>query len=57
MTPLNVALPVLMDENGNLIFCNQPLPAGYVEFVLKVYGTIACVALLLAACALLVRLQ
>lgn len=57
MTPLNIGMPVLMDDKGNLIFCDQPLPAGYVEFVLKVYGSIVCAALLATACVLLAHLQ
>lgn len=56
MTPMNIGMPVLMDESGNLIFCNQPLPVGYVELVFKVYGSIAFVSLLATAVVLLVRL-
>lgn len=56
MTPMNIGMPVLMDGKGGLIFCDQPLPAGYVEIVLKVYGSIACTGLLVTAAVLLARL-
>lgn len=57
MTPMNISMPILMDEGGRIIFCDQPLPASYVVMVLKVYGAIACIALLVVAGVLLSGLQ
>lgn len=57
MTPMNIGMPILMDENGNLLFCDQPLPDGYVEHVLKVYGAMACIVLLAIAAVLLVGIH
>ena len=57
MTPMNISMPILMDENGRIIFCDQPLPASYVVMVLRVYGAIACIALLVVAGVLLSGLQ
>lgn len=53
MTPMNIGMPILRDESGKLLFCDQPLPDGYAEFVLKVYGAIAFIVLLAIAAVLL----
>ena len=57
MTPMNISMPILMDESGRIIFYDKPLPASYVVMVLKVYGAIACIALLVVAGVLLSGLQ
>ncbi|MCO7513728.1 hypothetical protein NJF44_01260 [Pseudomonas guariconensis] len=56
MTPMNVSMPVLLDEHSHLHYCDAGLPDGYVERVLKVYAGIACASLLAFASFLLVTL-
>lgn len=56
MTPMNIAMPVLLDEHGRLIYCDAGLPEDCFERVLKVYAGIACALLLAFAAGLLITL-